>query len=136
MNKEDQISLPHYFDVRNKHWSQNSGEYRFDGWVLFTNPEFCEIFDQKLIQEARISIIPYLTKWRIGSLEKNIKEYAKWNNRFGELLTKRMSEKTYYQRNYIYLTKSEKIKEKIRVRLYKNKTIRKLINRYVYKYDI
>jgi hypothetical protein len=136
LNRSDQNLLLEYFNVKNKHWSENSGEYSFDIWVLFTNPESCKIFDKKLIDEARIKIIPYMTKWDIGELERNVKEYAKLNQNFNELYLKRISENTYYQRNYIYQTKYEKMKEKIRVRLYKNKALRYLINKYIYKYDI
>jgi hypothetical protein len=136
LNKNDQEILLEYFDVRNKHWSKNSGEYGFDVWVLFTNPESCKIFDKKLIEKARIKIIPHMTKWYVGCLVENINEYAKQNKRFNELYIKRISEETYNKRDYIYLTKFDKIKEKIRMRLYKYKVIRNFINKYINKYDI
>ena len=136
LNKYDQNTLLEYFNIRNKHWSTWSGESGFDIWVLFTNPESCEIFNKELIEKARLNIIPYLTKWYVGDLDKYIKEYAKENKKFNELYIKRISDKTYFQRNFRYLTNSEKLIEKIRIKLYKNKIFRKFYNKYILKYDI
>ena len=136
LNKKDQTLLVEYFNVRNKHWSKCSGESGFDIWVLFSNPESCKIFDVKLIEKARLKIIPHMTKWYVGDLEKNVKEYAKVNSVFCELYSKRISEKTYYQRNYIHQTKVEKFNEIIRIKLYKYRFLRYLINKYINKYDI
>ena len=77
-----------------------------------------------------------MTKWYVGDLEKNVKEYAKINNVFCELYSKRISEKTYYQRNYIHQTKVEKFSEIIKIKLYKYRFLRYLINKYINKYDI
>ena len=71
LTKKDQDELSEYFNVRNKHWSRWSGESNFRIWMLFTSPESCSVFDKKLIDKARIKIIPYITVFEEGELDKN-----------------------------------------------------------------
>jgi hypothetical protein len=134
LNENDKKILSQYFDVTNKHWSNWDGESDFKIWVLFTTPEQCSIFDNKFIRRERIKIIPFMSKYAVGNLDNNIKQYANRDKEFNKLYRKRLSEETYYQRDYVCLTFFEKIAEKIRVKLYRNKRIREFINRYFYNY--
>jgi hypothetical protein len=98
LNKTDQLQLIDYFDVRNKHWAKNTGDFAFDVWVLFTSPEDCKIFDQALIDKSRIKIIPRLTRFYVGSLKKSILNYAAQNNRFNELYMEQINQDDYKHR--------------------------------------
>lgn len=132
LNRKDQDELTQYFDVTNEHWSKCSGESSFEIGILFSNPEMCGVFDKNLIKKARIKLVPRMSKFFIGDMEKNVKNYAKTDLEFNKLYEKRISEKTYFQRNYIYQTVFDKIVERIRIVLYRNKKIRDYLNRHYY----
>ena len=134
LNKKEQEELIEFFDVTNKHWSKWNGESSFEIWLLFTNPEVCSVFNEKLINKARVKIIPHMSKISVGNIEKEIINYAKNNQEFRKLYEKRISKKNYFKRNYIYKNPFEKVIEAIRVLLYRNKKIRDYLNRHRTKY--
>jgi len=123
LTKRDQDELSEYFNIRNKHWSRWSGESNFRIWMLFTSPESCSVFDKKLIDKARMKIIPYMTKFMVGDMVNKIKEYALLNPAFSQLYQKRIAEDTYYQRNFIKQNVFQKMWEKTRIFLCRNKKL-------------
>jgi len=94
-----------YFDVTNSHWKKWNGESTFRIWFLFTNPESCNVFNKELLEQARIDIIPDLTKWSIGDMINNIEEYSKRNPIFAKLYNERKKQEEEDQRQKTTKTK-------------------------------
>jgi len=89
LTKSQQYILRNYFNTLIYQQRRDRGNYTFRVLFLFTNPESCLIFDKKRLEQARIDIIPNLSKWSIGDMKKNVEEYAKNNPIFNKLYTER-----------------------------------------------
>jgi len=133
LNEEDQAELTEYFNVRNKHWTSWGGESNFRYWMLFTNPNSCLLYDKARLKKARIMAVPYMSKFMVGKMDKNVRKYAKHDRDFGVLFEKRITESSYYERNHIYYPNFlYKIWPAIRVKLYRYKFWRDFFNRFYY----
>lgn len=87
--KSQQDMLSTYFRTLTH---RHRGNCTFRVLFLFANPESCAVFKKKYLEQARIDIMPHLSKWSIGDMNTEVEEYAKNNPLFSKLYAERKNE--------------------------------------------